>query len=91
MTAAAILRACLGGLAGAGLGVAFLRLLDTATRLTIAGDARRAVPLHLLRLAGVAGVFVLAVLLGGAAALLGALAGFLAVKGMRLRRERARP
>lgn len=91
MTAAIILHALLGVLAGAALGLAFLRLLDAAVRTTVAGDARRAVPLHLLRLVGVAAGFTLAVLLGGAAGLLGTLAGFQAAKEFVLRRERARP
>lgn len=83
-----IAKALFGGLVGGALGVAFFRSLATASRLYVAGDLRRALPLHLLRLGGAAAVFTAAALAGGAAALLGALAGFQAARMWVMRRQR---
>ncbi|HYH37871.1 MAG TPA: ATP synthase subunit I [Azospirillum sp.] len=81
-----ILHALLGILAGAGLGYAFFRGLAAGTRLTLAGDARRAIPLHLLRLGAAVAGFTLAAVFGGAAGVLGMLAGFQAAKEVVVRR-----
>ncbi|PWC45923.1 ATP synthase subunit I [Azospirillum sp. TSO22-1] len=81
-----VLHVLLGFLAGAGLGYAFFRGLATGTRLTLNGDARRTVPLHLLRIGGAVTGFTLAAMFGGAAALLGMLAGFQAAKEIAVRR-----
>lgn len=81
-----VLHILLGLFAGIGLGCAFFRGLALGTRLTLAGDARRAVPLHLLRLGVAVAGFTLAASFGGAAALLGMLAGFQAAKEIVVRR-----
>ena len=81
-----ILYALLGILAGLGLGYGFFRGLAKGTRLTLDGDAGRAVPLHLLRFGGAAAGFALAAAFGGAAALLGMLAGFQVAKDVAVRR-----
>lgn len=81
-----LLHALLGVIAGAGLGWVFFRGLAAGLRLTLAGDAGRAVPLHLLRIGGVTVGFTLAALFGGAAGLLGMLAGFQAAKAVAVRR-----
>lgn len=81
-----LLHALLGILAGAGLGWVFFRGLAAGLRLTLAGGAGRAVPLHLLRIGGAAAGFTLAAVLGGAAGLLGMLAGFQVAKAVVVRR-----
>lgn len=81
----------LGALAGAALGVAFFHGLALATRLTLAGDLRRALPLHALRLGGVAAVFTLTAIHAGAASLLGLLAGFQLAKEVMVRRAEKTP
>ena len=86
MTTTLALHAILGTLAGVALGLLFFRGLAAGVRLTLEGEATRAVPLHLLRLGAAGAGFTAAVLLGGAAALLGMLAGFQAAKAFAVRR-----
>lgn len=86
-----LLHAVIGALAGAALGAAFFRGLAATARLYLDGDLRRALPLHLVRVGGAAAAFTLAAWLGGAAALLGMLAGFQATRMVLVRPERRRP
>jgi hypothetical protein len=86
-----LLHAVIGALAGAALGAAFFRGLAATARLYLDGDLRRALPLHLARVGGAAAAFTLAAWLGGAAALLGMLAGFQAARTALVRPERRRP
>lgn len=73
-------------MAGAALGAIFFHALAVTTRLMLSGHVRRALPLHLLRLGGVAAVFTLIVIHAGAPALLGLLAGFEIARGIAVRR-----
>lgn len=86
MTAAALLHALLGALAGLLLGLAFFRGLAAATRHMVHGDIRRALPLHALRLGGAVLAFTMTAIYAGAAALLGLLAGFQLARTVMVRR-----
>ncbi|AWU96277.1 ATP synthase subunit I [Azospirillum ramasamyi] len=88
MTAAELLPILAGALAGLALGLLFFRGLAATSRLYVAGGVRRALPLHLLRLAAAAAGFTAAALWGGAAALLAMLAGFQLARGLVVRREK---
>ncbi|WP_448207448.1 N-ATPase subunit AtpR [Azospirillum sp. sgz302134] len=85
-TVPSLLPTGLGILAGAALGAAFFHTLAVATRLMLSGRVRRALPLHALRLGGVAAVFTLTAIHAGAPALLGLLAGFHLSRGAAVRR-----
>ncbi|PWC32997.1 ATP synthase subunit I [Azospirillum sp. TSO35-2] len=89
MTAPILLSILCGALAGLALGTLFFRGLAATARLYANGGARRAVPLHLLRLGGAVAGFTAAAVWGGAAALLAMLAGFQAARVAVMRRERA--
>ena len=91
MDIAFLLHGVIGALAGAALGAAFFGGLAATARLYLDGDLRRALPLHLARFGGAAAAFTLAAWLGGAAALLGMLAGFQAMRMALVRPERRRP
>ncbi|HEY0837282.1 MAG TPA: ATP synthase subunit I [Azospirillum sp.] len=80
-----------GALAGAALGTVFFRGLAATARLYLDGDLKRALPLHLARFGGAGAAFTLAAWLGGAAALLGMLAGFQAARMVLVRPERREP
>lgn len=73
--------------AGGVLGILFFRLLALNTRLYTQGRVGPAAGLHLLRVGGAGGLFVLSAT-QGPWALLGLLGGFLIVRPFMLRRQR---
>ncbi|MDG5494276.1 ATP synthase subunit I [Niveispirillum sp. BGYR6] len=77
----------LGLLTGAGFGWLFFRLLAVNSRLYTAGRVGPATALHVGRLAGAVLLFVALARLGGAAPLLAAFVGFLAIRPLLIRRH----
>lgn len=88
MTTAPLLPIVAGVLAGLALGVLFFRGLAATARLYAVGGIRRAVTLHLMRLAGAGAGFTIAAIWGGAVTLLAMLAGFQLARTVVVRREK---
>lgn len=86
MTTESWIWTALGLVAGAGGGWLFFHLLALNTRLYATGQAMAAAALHLGRLGVAAATLLGFVLIGGAMPLLAALAGFLLVRPLLMRR-----